>query len=186
MNYIPPDFEILNELLNRDQFQFGAAELQSLLCAQLTIVGQIGIEQWLSTAGGETFTMESLDPATMAALEELFLWTEEALRDPQMSFQLFLPDDDVSLAARSEALTQWCSGFLAGLGLSGIGESNDMPDDAREFLSDLADISCADFIIEASDESDEVAFVELVEYARVGTMLVYETLRGPDETELVH
>ncbi len=186
MTYVPPDFEILNELLGRDHFLLGAAEVQSLLCAQLSTGSLVGIEQWLSNAGGESFSMESLDHATMAALEELFLWTVEALRDPQMSFQLFLPDDDATLAARSEALTQWCSGFLAGLGLSGIGESDDLPEDAREFLSDLAEISCADFIIEASDESDEAAFVELVEYARVGTMLVYETLRGPDETEMVH
>ena len=184
--YSPPDFEILNELLNRDQFMLGAGELQGSLCAQLTMASQLDLEQWLCTAGGESFSIETLDPATLAGLEELFLWTEEALRAPQMTFQLFLPDDDASLADRSEALTLWCSGFLVGLGLSGVDESTDIPEDASEFLADLAEISCADFVIENSDESDEAAFMELVEYARVGAMLVYETLRGPDETEMVH
>ena len=186
MTYSPPDFEILNELLNRDQCLLDAGELQGSLCAQLTTLGQISVEQWLCTAGGETFSIETLDPATLAGLEELFLWTEQALRDPQMTFQLFLPDDDVSLADRSEALTLWCSGFLVGLGLSGISDSTDIPEDASEFLADLTEISCADFVIENSDDSDEAAFMELVEYARVGTMLVYETLRGPDESEMVH
>lgn len=186
MTYSPPDFEILNELLIRDQFLLGVGELQGSLCAQLTACGEVSIEQWLSVAGGGTFGIESFDHATLAGLEELFLWTEEALRDPQMTFQLFLPDDHVALAERSEALTLWCSGFLAGLGLSGLGDSSNMPTDASEFLADLAEISCADFLIENSDDSDEAAFMELVEYARVGTMLIYETLRGPDETEMVH
>ena len=61
-----------------------------------------------------------------------------------------------------------------------------MPDDASEFLADLTEISNADFEVDSSDDSDEMAFMELVEYARVGAMLIYETLRGPDETELLH
>ena len=186
MTYSPPDYEILNELLNRDQVLLDAGELQGSLCAQCTAFGQVSLEHWLTTAGGESFSIASLDHATLAVLEELYLWTSEGLRDPQMTFQLFLPDDDVSLADRSESLTHWCSGFLVGLGLSGIGDKADIPDDAKEFLTDLAEISCADFLIENSDDSDEAAFMELVEYARVGTMLVYETLRGPDETEMVH
>lgn len=186
MIYACPDFEILNELLDRDQFLLGSAELQALLCALLTTGNPIDFDRWLSDGGGKTFAMSSLDSATLATLEELFLWTTETLKDPQMSFQLFLPDDDVPLADRSESLTQWCSGFLSGLGLTEIGKSDELPDDASEFLHDLAEISAADFIIEASDDADEAAFMELVEYVRVGTMLVYETLRGPDETEMVH
>lgn len=182
---IPPDFESLNELLEHDQMGSNAAELQGSLCAQLTM-GDTSVQDWLDNALGQALDETMLDMATGEALVSLYQWTRSALSAGELGFKLFLPDDDLSLGERTEALTHWCNGYLSGLGLSGINEQTELPDDAREFLQDIGEISRADFLTEDAEEEDEVGYMELVEYARVGVMLVYETLRGPDSSESIH
>lgn len=182
----PPDFEALNEVLAAQDCTAGPAELQGSLCAQLTVSDEVSFSAWLDLAFGDDPPDGRLDAMAGQALQDLYAWTRERLEDGELGFKLFLPDDDLSLNLRTEALSHWCQGYLSGLGLSGISKESGLPDDAREFLEDLSQIARAEFVSEEGDEGDEVAFMELVEYARVGAMLVYETLRGPGPSESVH
>ena len=120
------------------------------------------------------------------SLDELLNSTRAQLADEDMGLSLWLPDDDEILEERTIALSQWCSGFLAGLGSSGDESLKAMSDDANEALRDLEQISRAEVADTSESEDDEFAFAEIVEYIRVVILMIREDLRGPDGQDLIH
>ena len=117
-------------------------------------------------------------------LVELFEATRSQLADDLLRLSLWLPGDEESLDERTAALGQWCTGFLAGLG--GGGGLENLSEDAREAMEDLREIAQAEAGGGVSEEDDEEAFVQVVEYLRVVTLLLREELRGPGPDERVH
>lgn len=103
-------------------------------------------------------------------LGTLFDETERQLDDAAFDFQLLLPDDGTDLASRTEALAEWCDGFVLGVGAGGR-RAADLSAESAEFLRDAMRIAGVD-ADEAGGETDEAALAELVEYIRVGVMLV--------------
>ena len=90
------------------------------------------------------------------------------------------------LEERTMALSQWCSGFLAGLGSSGDDTLKAMSDEANDALKDLQQISTADVSDTSESEEDENAFTEIVEYIRVVILMIRGDLRGPDTQDIIH
>ena len=92
-----------------------------------------------------------------------------------MSFglELFLPDEDVALPERLEALGLWCQGFLAGFSVAPKGEA--LSDDVNEALKDLSAISQIDRDVE-QDEEMETAYMEVAEHVRISAQLIYAEL----------
>ncbi len=120
------------------------------------------------------------------ALEDLLNATRAQLADPDMGFTLWLPNDEEMLEERTMALSQWCGGFLAGLGSSGDGTLEAMSDEANDALRDLQQISTADVSDTDESEEDETAFAEIVEYIRIVILMIREDLRGPGGQDLIH
>lgn len=118
----------------------------------------------------ERFARLALDAE--APPELLATLCDESLRqldDAVFDFQLLLPGDDADLATRTQALADWCDGFVFGVGTAGRG-AGDLPAQSAEFLQDVMRIAQAD--PEAIEgETDEAAWAELVEYVRVGVLL---------------
>ncbi len=162
-----------------------AAELHGSLCAQAGVLEGLDPERWLGLALGRAVDVERLSPDLRASLEWLFDWTLEALADPQFGFELLLPDDEQAMTERAAALARWCGGFVSGYGAAVAGTGHALSADAREVLSDLSEIAQADVEAEGGEE-DEAAYAELIEYARVGAMLIYEGSRGPGPDEATH
>ncbi|MGH8322977.1 MAG: UPF0149 family protein, partial [Steroidobacteraceae bacterium] len=96
----------------------------------------------------------------------------------EMEFDLLLPEDAASLDTRTVALAQWCQGFLYGLGGSAIQDASGLPGEVGEIVRDLSEITRAGGDGGQSVEANESAYVELVEFVRVGVQLVFEEL-GP-------
>jgi len=125
------------------------------------------------------------------AMIEAFESTVQQLEDDDLGFNLWLPDDDQPLSERTQSLAQWCTGFLAGLGLGGPLSS--LSEEAAEALQDLQQIARVGFSLHADDageapvaEEDEQAFSEIVEYVRIVTLILREELRGPGEEDRIH
>jgi hypothetical protein len=125
-------------------------------------------------------------PGLKMSLEELLNSSRAQLVDEDLGLALWLPNDDEILEERTMALSQWCSGFLAGLGSSGDDTLKAMSDDANDGLKDLQQISTADVSDTDESEEDENAFVEIVEYIRVVILMIREDLRGPDGEDFIH
>ena len=152
-----------------------ASELHGSLCGLLCGGARSGRREWLTQLALEP---ERAPPAD-GALDRLFLGSQEQLADPGMGFQLLMPDDEASMAARGEALLGWCRGFLGGFGLAPRG-GRPLSADADEALQDLSRIAASELSYEES-EADEEALAEVAEFVRVAALLLHGEGRQPAE-----
>ena len=159
-----------------------AAEAHGCLCGALCALDEYTFEQWLAELSPDVAPGRCAGASRFAA-RLLFESTGQSLRSDAMEFSPLLPDDDVSLALRTDALAQWAQGFLYGLATGDIGRNPALPGTVREILGDFAEISRATLSTdidaeapETGDEADEEAFVELHEFMRAGAQLVYDEL----------
>ncbi|SEP62359.1 hypothetical protein SAMN05421693_10290 [Ectothiorhodospira magna] len=174
------DYQVLQDILHEAGVVADAAEVHGILCGQLSANLGSGEMQWLQ----EVFPGPDGPPAEGEArrlLAELFAQTRTQLADALLGFQMLLPDEDDALSIRVDALGQWCQGFLHGLTVVGITDPTQLPADSAEILKDLGEIAGAGFQVD-DDEASETAYVEILEYVRVGVLLVSEELqplKGP-------
>ena len=180
-----PDFEHTLAIAQGNIEAAGLAECHGvacgLLCRQMdssldAYVGLLDMLELVSAPG----------TGLKMSLEELLNLTRRQLVDDDMGFSLWLPGDDEILEERTMALSQWCSGFLTGLGSNGDKLFESMSDDSKEALGDLEQISKAEVVDTAESEEDENAFAEIIEYIRVVILMIREDLRGPDDLDLIH
>jgi uncharacterized protein YgfB (UPF0149 family) len=108
-------------------------------------------------------------------LGELYRSTRDQVNDMGNIFTPYLPDDSLSLRERAECLSEWCQGFLYGLGLAGI-DQRSLSGDAEEAIQDLAEFTRLDYESIQPDEESEAAYMQLQEYLRVATSLIWEEL----------
>jgi uncharacterized protein YgfB (UPF0149 family) len=91
-------------------------------------------------------------------------------------FEPLLPDDESPLALRADALSQWCQGFLYGLGSGTTGDPGQVSAEAGEIIRDFTDITHVGVDSDEENEENEVAFSEVVEFVRVGVQLLFVEL----------
>lgn len=152
-----------------------AAEAHGCLAGALCAVAAFRFEHWLAEIMPED---EEADDALRAQLQAVFHETTQALGGQEMAFAPLLPDDDSAFPVRVRALSDWCAGFLYGLGAGRLPPLDQVPGAVGEVLKDFTEIT------RASDEqpppeeieSAEADYTELVEYVRAGAQLVYEEL----------
>jgi len=147
------------------------AEAHGCLCGALCARRDYACAEWLD----EILPEGDADGDEQAALGALFVESAGTLAGPDMDFELLLPGDDTGLELRVEALAAWCQGFLYGFGAAGTARTG-LPQDVREVLADLAQISQAGAAGSDAVEVEEGAYAELVEFLRAGVQLVYEDL----------
>jgi len=189
-----PDIEILDEALFKVNAMMGAAESHGVLCGMLCARGAIELSEWIGHVLGEQEEGNVLLHDTVHQLSELHQVTMEKVNDISGSFYMLLPDDDEELIGRTEALANWCQGFVYGLAAGGLSDDTKLPGDTQEILMDFVEISRAghstgdDDVIEVVDtnEEDELAFVEVVEYVRTGVLLINEELQSMVPSPTLH
>lgn len=167
------DYATLDQALADIAAGIGASEVHGIICGVLC-VPDTDDTQWVEEI------IEGADPeANSDSCSQLLLAIHESARDELAStdfeFEPMLPDEDEALAIRSIALGEWCTGFLFGLTFAGAVSLDSLPDGSREVVEDLskfAGIRDTD----RDDDEEEAAFSELVEYIRVGVILISEEL----------
>jgi len=155
-----------------------APEAHGTLAGALCAAHDYSLDDWLA----ELYADGRADNRARAALFEVFEATRAALASDQMSFAPLLPDDELPVEQRTQALGQWCQGFLYGLGSSRIPDPDALPDSIAEVVRDLAAIVHVGVDPAETAESNESAYMELAEFVRVGAQLLFDELqpwRGP-------
>jgi uncharacterized protein YgfB (UPF0149 family) len=175
-----PDYDQVNDALQGVPCEFDAAEFHGQLCGLLSTCDRLQLHDWLMVSLPES-DPASLSPPTHELFQALLDHDQAALGSEDFGFQLLLPGDTAGLAARLEALANWCQGFLFGISHAGVTDIQALPGELPEIVEDFLNISRAeDFELE-NEEEDEVAYMELVEYVRVGVQLFREELRSQPE-----
>lgn len=155
-----------------------APEAHGTLAGALCAAADYRFEDWLR----EIFAEGRTSHPARERLEALFEDTRRTLTTGEMQFDVLLPGDEVPIAERATALGQWCQGFLYGLGTSSIPDPDALPADVAEIVRDLTTITQVAVDVRETDEANEQAYTELVEFVRVGAQLLFEELarfRGP-------
>jgi uncharacterized protein YgfB (UPF0149 family) len=163
----------LGELLASLQFGIGPSDLHGSLTGYLCGGGVADARGWLAALELDPDnTMAEIPPAVLTRLyEQCAAWFD----DPESGFEPLLPPADVALDRRADALVEWCQGFLGGLGLAGVSQRHGLSADAAEILKDFGTIAGTRFEY-ADGEEDETALTEVIEFIRVGILLLHAEL----------
>lgn len=131
------------------------------------------LQQWLE----EEFAAPP--PGLLALLHEQLAQTRSELDDEGIAFQPGLPDEDAPLAEQAEALRAYCQGFLEAWGLSAAHTDAEAHEVLRGFALLAAGV---DTPADADAEQERAALAELIEFLRVGVLLLYAGAAGPGGT----
>jgi uncharacterized protein len=162
-------YNAFNAIIVQCDSELTAAEAHGMATGMLCVNGQTDSASWLTEL---LHNSDSVLNENKYVLLRFFEETRRLLASDEYEFDLFLPEDDTSLIERVEALKNWCSGFLFGVG-SGSPASN-WSKNAREILKDIAEFTRLD--ANAEGEEDERSFMEITEYLRSAVLLLRDEL----------
>jgi yecA family protein len=171
------EYQPLSDALERAAASTQAADCHGLLCGLICASGFADPKVWVAEVFEDFNPRDLLQAEAFRLLQSLYEDTLGRLNSAELDFELLLPDPACSLRERTESLGEWCSGFLSGLGIGGLPASAQLPEEVAELLEDLAQIARVDFDLDQPSEEDQIAFEEVVEYIRVGTLLIHEELQ---------
>lgn len=150
-----------------------AGEAHGTLCGALCAMAVYRLEDWV----GELLPNgREADDAPADVFRLIFEESAQALGGRGMEFSPLLPDDDAPLSVRATSLGGWCQGFLYGIGAGKLASVTELPGDLPEVIRDFTEISRAAVDDNDSAETNEQAYVELVEFVRVSAQLVFDEL----------
>jgi len=170
-------YDRLQAALQSADADSGAAECHGMICGIICAAGNPDPALWLDHLLGDGKTLSTTAQSAQLLLTELYSESLLHLNDGDLGLVLLLPKDDTPLSQRSKALGEWCQGFLYGLALGGVGEDGVRKGEVGEIMHDFYEISNTRFEHEVTDEDEESAYAEIVEYVRMSVLLCREELR---------
>jgi|TARA_B100000809_G_C15102614_1_gene517515 hypothetical protein len=173
------NFSDLESGLNSCGSSWLCAQSHGLLCGRLAVLGPNAFNLCIEQIFDNTSSQKVSRDDCVLMLEDLFKDTWAQLVERQSEFELFLPDDERNITERTEAISQWCDGFLHGI-VTGKKpkklKDHLNQDPLNVIIKDFLEITRATVNEEADEEDNESAFEEVMEYIRVSVQLVYEEL----------
>ena len=173
------DYDALNNALRRCGASWDAAQSHGLLSGQLAVSGADTGFEWLAQVLEGTNEADASRTECEVMLSELFENTYRQLAERLSEFEPLLPDDEESTVDRAAALARWCEGFLHGIVSREHGvelKQRLSAEPLADIIKDMLEITRAAADDESDQESDEAAYVQIVEYLRVAAQLTYEEL----------
>jgi uncharacterized protein YgfB (UPF0149 family) len=167
----------IQRVLADERSMTDAAEAHGTLAGALCTASTYRFEDWLQ----EILPEGRLHTESTGALRGLYFLTTETLAGADMTIEPLLPEDAQPLDERASALSQWCVGFLYGLGSGAIQDLSKLPGEVGEVVRDFDELTRVGVGAGDSEEENESAYVEIVEFVRVGVQLVFEELEAMRE-----
>ncbi len=171
-----PEYKQIECALTSVQSPFSPEDCHGMLCAMLIVNNSLKYKRWLDEICTHAHSENEITPSGHDALTLLYDHTRQELNDALLNFSLLIPEENSSLSERVMSLKKWCDGFLFGLALAGVKDMSQLPEDSFEIMQDIVTISQASENDE-EDEMNEAAYLDIVEYVRMGVLLVNEELQ---------
>lgn len=183
---ITPPFERFSRLIESTGLNAEASEIHGVMCGVLCAghadAHAVWFQQLLENRAADDLLVREL----RQMLGQLYQLAIQQMNGDELSFTPYLPDEKSPLMARARCLSEWCEGFLYGLGLAGITEAQ-LAGDSKEAIRDIAEITRLDYETVEVEEESEAALMELEEFIKVAVLLIWEELaayrRKTDATE---
>jgi yecA family protein len=167
------DHHSLDQTLTAIGAERSAAETHGMLAGMLCGPEPGDQARWVAEVLSGTKPRGETARECLAALASLHAELTRSLDDDTMGLVPLLPADEAPMAERAAELGRWCDGFLLGLGLGGLTDRRRLDRESQEILNDFAQIARVD-PEDGGGEEHEQAYTELVEYVRVGALLIRE------------
>lgn len=177
-----PNYEEFQEALLFIQTELSPAECQGIAFGLLAWDNaERARQEWATLLHQESENLDESAHHCHQLLDDLFACAFNSLKDTQFGLKLYLPADEAPLYLRAGAVSQWCRGFMFGLGLMGF--DNRMLSNMliNEALQDISQIMNIDARQEETTEDSEKEYFELVEYLRMATLLIHSEITGIDQ-----
>ena len=175
------NFEYIDQARKKAHISIDVSEYHGKIAACLCC-DNISAEDLLPeevNADRSSLSSETMELKTV--LVNVIVETLENLNDTEMTFYPVLFPDSESLIERTLSLSNWCQGFIDGFGFS-IAQKNISMDKIeqdiiREIIEDFSQISKLTSASVMNQDEEELAYMEVVEYVRVGVQLIFEEMR---------
>lgn len=171
-----PEYNQIKNALTSVQSPYSPEDCHGMLCAMLIVNNSLKFKRWLDEICTHARSEHEITLSEHDALSTLYDQTRQELNDALLNFSLLIPEENSSLSERVSSLKKWCDGFLFGLALAGVKDMSQLPEDSFEIMQDIVTISQASEDDE-EDEMNEAAYLDIVEYVRMGVLLVNEELQ---------
>ncbi|GGD06428.1 UPF0149 family protein [Halopseudomonas salina] len=156
------------------------AELHGHLVGRLSAGARYDHGTWLNVAQELLDTRGTLSEAGKVQLILLHDASLAELTGTGFDITLLLPDDGATVDRRTQALGQWCEGFLGGFGL--VERNNELSEEADSALRDFAAIAQVQTDLEES-EANEVDYMEVMEYVRMAVLMLFSECQPASDSE---
>ena len=176
----------MESLLRQADCQYSAAEVQGVACGLLAVNINAEDMLWLDHILPNTDPQNALHQDKKNKLKHYLQSVRTEMQDSNLQFELLLPDDDDALEDRVDAIQEWTQGFLLGVSLAGLKDFSSLPDDSKELLGDFIDITKASGFDPGEQEESEAAYLHIVEYLRMGVLLISEELQPSTSSTTLH
>ena len=179
--------QICNELDKR-QTLCSFHELHGVLCGMLTVDMLTEFAHWTKEMERLGVDQKCFGGDAGEAWRRVFEDTAAQLKGGDLRFRPLLREDaGRAYTFRVQALADWCSGFIYGVGVSNPVFSAGLSASSKKFFADVSEISSAD-----SDElrgdaqlANEAAYESVVEYLGLGViMMCDESISGKAKDRL--
>lgn len=169
-----PDYKQVKAWVDRHGIHQHPSEVHGLITGWICAGSRWDANDREATLSG--WLSLDLDKAESRILEDLYRTISEGLVDQEFGFLILMPDDEANVNDRSFAVSAWCSGFLAGFGMTGRYQDSELSEDVSEVLTDLGRIASLSTALPEEvpeDEENEADLIEISEYVRMSALLVF-------------
>lgn len=169
-----PSYAEFADILQKIEPTCHFAQIHGLLCGFICgTSGESEPDLW-----DEVFPNTKKSKKGETVLKQIYESAYHQLSEFSFEFNLLLPDDETDINIRAEALGLWCQGFLTGLELSKVSVTHPPEGEVKEALDDIIEIAQINFGDIASNDEDETAYFELVEYVRLTVLMIFHELKS--------
>ncbi len=171
--------------LLQEQFKgFNLAEAHGILTALAAMDEENLLERWKKEVERINHDEAPLNQEILAILHEQLMADFDS---GEFKLTLLLPEEE-HFYERAAAFALWCSGYLYGFGVSQL-DPNQLDEDGQEVLDLLGQFTQLDLgeLEEEATLDARLELEELIEFARVGAMLLYYQYAEPrPDNEPIH
>lgn len=171
-----PPYDPVEEIIAVLNLPFSLSELHGLICGYVSVGADEEAQSYLQAIGANEKSEESRQ--AMVALFDIFSISQQQLIQFDFEFQMMLPDEEAPLSERARAFSAWCEGFTRALAIHHIDQNSLSDEEAQESLLHLAEFSELDHDMLEANEEDEVAFMEVHEYARMAVLKLFAEIHS--------
>ena len=171
---LPATYDEFERVLRDARALPDPAEAHGTLAGALCSSRDYGLIEWLREILPEDSPQEAALQSSV--LHNVYNSMVSTLAGSDADFAPLLPDDESPLTQRAGALSQWCQGFLYGLGSGTTSDPGQVSVEAGEIIRDFTEITHVGVDADEENEENEVAFAEVVEFVRVGVQLLFAEL----------